>query len=198
MLLGALLVGLVGCSPGGPVAGSATAAAPTASPLVSPSVSPSLIVLPPRPREVRLDGLDPCTLLTVEQRRELELDQPPRQLDARTDLYKGVVRLCSIGSQQPRAVSLSVTLSVTAGIEVLAVPRPNVSFTLIDVQGFPALLGVPDDPSLCNVFVDVAPGQLVDIQLGDAGRKPPVPQPDLCVGAKHGADLAVASLLARK
>lgn len=110
-----------------------------------------------------MDGLDSCAVLTAEQRRELGPERPPTRLDGRTDLYRGVVRLCSTRGNEPRVVGVSVTLSVTAGIEVFTGPRPNAEITMTDIRGFPAVLAVPDAyPSFCNVIVDVAPSQVGD------------------------------------
>ena len=44
----------------------------------------------------------------------------------------------------------------------------------------------------CSVDVDVAPGQLLDVQFGDGGYRPPIPQRDLCVRARQTAEAAVA------
>jgi hypothetical protein len=46
------------------------------------------------------------------------------------------------------------------------------------------------------VIVDVAAGQLLDIQFGDGGRQPPIPQPQLCEGAQSVADAVMVTLLA--
>jgi hypothetical protein len=47
------------------------------------------------------------------------------------------------------------------------------------------------------VDVDLAPGQLIDVQFRDGGNRPPILQPDLCTRAKQTAEAAVTSLLAR-
>src|SRR5919109_3942694 len=62
------------------------------------------IQLPPRPREVRLDGVDPCSLLTAEQRAELGLDRPPVFDLGPSRLYNGEVPLCAIRGFEPRAI----------------------------------------------------------------------------------------------
>ncbi len=49
----------------------------------------------------------------------------------------------------------------------------------------------------CSVDVDIAPGQLIDVQFRDGGNRPQIPQHDLCVRAQQTAEAAVASLLAR-
>ena len=42
-----------------------------------PPPAPTGVVLPPRPREVRLEGVDPCSLLTAEQRAALGFTSEP-------------------------------------------------------------------------------------------------------------------------
>ena len=49
----------------------------------------------------------------------------------------------------------------------------------------------------CSVDVDVAPGQLIDVQFGDGGNRPPIPQAT-CVSARsETAEAVIATLLAR-
>jgi hypothetical protein len=81
-----------------------------------PRLDPSgPVELPPRPREVRLNGVDPCSLLTEQQRAELGLDARP------------------VFSQAPVGLT-----------------------------------------EYCSVVVEVAAGQLLDVQFRDGGRRPPI------------------------
>ena len=75
---------LAGCTT---VAGQPGPADPTAS-------------APTRPREVRIDGVDPCSLLTEEQRVELGLDGRPRFDDSPLCSYPGDVPMCVFGGLQ--------------------------------------------------------------------------------------------------
>ena len=45
------------------------------------------------------------------------------------------------------------------------------------------------------MVIDVAPGQLVEVQAMDGGRKPPIPQEQLCRDAEEGANAAMTTLL---
>jgi hypothetical protein len=66
------------------------------------------------------------------------------------------------------------------------------------VDEFPAVVAVPTRfTNYCSVEVDVAAGQLMDVQLSDAGGSPPVPQDELCNRAEHAAAELINSLLAR-
>lgn len=181
----ALVVLLGGCA--APVAG-----VPSPVPSAAPSTE-----LPPRPREVPVDGVDPCTLLTEEDRAALGLDQYPVLDVARSGLYNGgVTQLCSIRGFRPRVIRMAVELSVTGGIELFLRPGVRSEITPIQVAGFPAVRARPttfDD--FCDVVVDVAPGQVVQADVANGGGSPPIPQPELCREAERLAGLVMANLL---
>lgn len=196
VLLPVLVGVVVGCAqpvPGTPAPVPPSAAGPATS--AAPEVR-----LPPRPRDVPLDGLDPCTLLTADQRAELGLDQPPVLDVGPSTLYNGgVTQLCSIGGFEPRVIAVSIQLSVTGGIELFLRPGVRSQITPIDVQGFPAVVAVPASlRDFCTVVVDVAPGQAVDIQVATGGGQPPIPQPELCTVAQRLAATVMDNLLARR
>lgn len=178
------------------LAGCATPVPGTPSPV--PATAPPAVDLPPRPREVRLDGLDPCTLLTESDRRALGLDQRPVLDVAPSALYGGVTQLCSIGGFEPRAISVGVELSVTGGIELFFRPGVRSEIRPTRITDFPAIVAVPVIDRFCTVVVDVAPGQVVDVSASDGGRVPPIPQEDLCVDAERVAALAMTNLLLQR
>ena len=116
LVLGSVLVGLTaGCA--APVPGTPSPD-PAATAVPSTSAGP-VIDLPPRPREIRVDDLDPCTLLTAEQRLELELDRKPLLDVAPSGFYGGVTQLCSIIRLDRPGYRIAVQLAVTAGIGLI-------------------------------------------------------------------------------
>jgi hypothetical protein len=147
---------------------------------------------------VRLDGVDPCELLTEEQRGELGLDGRPVFDSAPSDLYQGEVPACTISGSEPREVFVGVNLVTSAGIERFTRSRGLAAeLRPVQVRGFPALVVVPTRyTTYCTVVVDVAPGQLIDAQFSDGGGQPPVPQSQLCQGAETLADAVMATLAA--
>jgi Protein of unknown function (DUF3558) len=159
---------------------------------------PSGIQLPPRPRDVRIDGVDPCSLLTAEQRTGLGLDGRPVFDLGPSDLYPGAdIPACAIRGYDPHAVTVGVSLVTTAGIELFTHGELAAEVRSAKLQGFPAVLAMPTRYSdWCTVIVDVAPGQLLDIQFGDGGRQPPISQHQLCQGAEAVADAVMVTLLA--
>ena len=160
--------------------------------------APSGVLLPPRPREVRLDGVDPCSLLTPEQRAGLGLTTEPHSSKPYVELFRGNVPTCTSRGPSPEDILLVAGAVTTAGVErwtesdVAAITRPTT------VAGFPAIIAAPtrfDD--YCNVEVDVAPGQLLDVQFGGGSPLAPIPQGELCVRANRTADQMMTTLLSR-
>ncbi|MHA6627860.1 DUF3558 domain-containing protein [Pseudonocardia sichuanensis] len=166
-------------------------------PAPAPPPEQGEVELPPRPREVRLDGVDPCSLLTEEQRAELGLDGRPVFSQAPVGLYPGAdVPVCAIRGFEPRAVTVGVSLVTSAGIERFAAGELAAEIRPVTVQGFPAIVATPARfTDFCTAVVDVAPGQLLDVQVATGGRQPPIPQPQLCRDAEVVAGEVMASLL---
>src|SRR5688500_3764725 len=110
-----------------------------------------------RPRDVPIDGVDPCSLLTEEQRAELGLDGRPVLDRSPTNLYPGGnVPSCTIRGFEPRAVWVGLTLVATTGIERYTAGELLVDVHPAEVRGFPALTAVPQRfPDWCSVIVDI-------------------------------------------
>ncbi|WP_158228334.1 DUF3558 domain-containing protein [Pseudonocardia sp. MH-G8] len=177
---------------------SACAVGGSPSPPSAPEGSPGGgIELPARPREVRLDGVDPCSLLTEQQRVELGLDGRPVSTRDRVGLYEGTeVPLCTVRGFEPRAVTVGVSLVGSVGIERFTSGELATDLQQVTVQGFPAVVAVPTRfTDYCTVIVDVAAGQLLDVQYGTGGQQPPIPQMQLCRDAETVAGAAMMTLL---
>jgi uncharacterized protein DUF3558 len=155
---------------------------------------------PARPRDMPIDGVDPCSLLTEEQREELGLDGRPVFDSSPTNLYPGGdVPACVVSGFEPRAVWVGVNLVATTGIERYTSGELLVDIRPTEVHGFPALTVIPRDfTEWCSVIVDIAPGQLIDVHFADGGRKPPIPQDQLCDDAAVVADRVMDTLLASR
>lgn len=161
------------------------------------TAAPSTPPVPQRPREVRIDGVDPCTLLTEQQRKELGLDQRPAFGSAPAALYGGaVIPQCSTRGFTPRAITVGVAIVTTTGIERFTSGKLDARVQNLQVRDFPAVVAVPTRfTEYCSVIIDVAPHQLLEVQFADGGRLPPIPQEQLCRDAEHAADAAMATLL---
>ena len=160
--------------------------------------APTGVLLPPRPREVRLDGVDPCSLLSAEQWVELGFEGLPARSDPTVELFRGVVPTCTLTSFEPKSIAIGVGLVTTTGIERWQDRDLAANVTPAVVAGFPAVVARPTrSASYCSADVDVAAGQLVDVQVLDGGGQQPVPQDMLCARATQSADMLLKALLQR-
>jgi hypothetical protein len=163
----------------------------------TPSAEPPA-PLPARPREVRLDGVDPCSLLTLEQRNTLRLRSRPSPSKPYVKLFSSEVPTCTTYSSSPGAVVLGVGTVTTVGIERWHSSDLAVRLEPTTIADFPAVVAVPTrSAAYCSVEVDVAPGQLIDVQMLDGGDNPPVTQDELCQQAARAADEIMKTLLLR-
>ena len=163
----------------------------------TPSAAPPA-PLPVRPREVRLDGVDPCSLLTPEQRTDLGFKNKPSSSKPYVELFRGEVPTCTMSSSSDDPTVLGIGLVTSVGVERWVEGDLAAATTPDHVEGFPALVAKPrQSEAYCAVEVDVARGQLLDVQFLDAGHQPPVQQAELCFRARTAAEAAVETLLAR-
>lgn len=163
-----------------------------------PPATPSTPAPPPRPREVRLDGVDPCSLLTPQQRAGLGVEGTPRPAESYVELFRGNVPSCTMIGFRPAAFGLGVSTVTSVGIERWRQGDLAAQVQPTSVAGFPAVIAMPTRyTTYCSVDVDVAAGQLLDVQFSDGGGKPPISQPELCQRAQQVAESTMITLLAR-
>lgn len=160
--------------------------------------APTGVLLPPRPREVRLDGVDPCSLLTAEQRAGLGFTSEPHATKPYVELFRGEVPTCTMDSSSTNPTILGIGLVTSVGVERWREGNLAASIEPTAVSGFPAVLAQPtQSTSYCAVEVDVAAGQLLDVQLFDGGHTPPLARKELCARAERAAGEIVSTLLGR-
>lgn len=164
---------------------------PTPSP--PPTTAPGSSAPPPpsRPTEVPLTGKNPCDLLTIDQRAQLGFDREPTPgldegfADAATCSYRNTT--AKTGAR--------LALIDTEGIGVWTSDTAQVDAKRTTIHDFPALtIKTPGLEESCNVAVDVAEGQHLDVLYRDDGGEPAPPVDDLCVGAQHVAAEVVRTL----
>jgi hypothetical protein len=161
----------------------------------TPSAPPG-VLLPPRPKEVRLDGVDPCSLLSAEQRAVLGLTSTPRVSNSRVELFNGDVPTCTVRGSGPSSVVVGIGTVTTVGIERWHDAKLQAEVRPIRVADFPAVIAVPtNSTSYCGVEVDVARGQLLDVQVLDGGYSTPIAQATLCDRAEESAAAAMQTLV---
>lgn len=165
---------------------------------VTATPAPGAITLPPRPYDVPIDDIDPCTLLTPTQLQLLQLDGEP-------DSYTGSDRLlgstwsCFVSGFGDPNIGVAVVLAANTGVERYTGGELLTDVSPLTIDGFPGVLAVPRNFSdVCNVVIDIAPGQLINIDFSDGGANtPPVPQDQLCDGARRTATEVLRTLLNR-
>ncbi|MEU6131725.1 DUF3558 domain-containing protein [Saccharopolyspora sp. NPDC047091] len=146
---------------------------------------------PPRPYELSMSDVEPCGLLTAAQRGQLGFDRDPL---ADTEGGFGDAPTCSFRNTTAK-VGARLSLITTESMSVWTDDTAQVQATPVVVHGFPALvIKTPDLDLSCNVAVDVAEGQHLDVLYRDDGGQPAPPLDALCEGAQLVAENAVASL----
>lgn len=162
----------------------------TAAPPSSGASSATSEKLPPRPQEVKLDGVDACKLLTPAQMAQIQVSSTTANSSKVADvpdvpgcLYRNTARY-----------GYDVRTLTTKGISHWFGGSGNIKSAVVDVDGFGAaeitLIGVKDVD--CTIAVDVADGQQLLVRY--AWRSESEPQTQLCTKAKTAASLALETL----
>lgn len=188
ILVGVVLVVLVGCTPGeagdpNPVTSDVTTTSESPEPTASRA---------PRPKELKLDGVDPCATLTTAQRDELKIDEAlSRELDVLNNDEPAPT--CRYRSNGRSLFSYNVSLVPGEGIDYWE-GGSNLDVDAKTVAGFAAyqykLSGTSE--AYCSYAVDVAEKQQLIVQFLPIGEG--FTQDQMCQNAAKGAELALATL----
>lgn len=141
-----------------------------------------------RPRELRLDGKDPCATVPQAEWARFSIDRAIPEQD-QTFHSPG----CFFNSS---TAAMGVILVVTEGIDAWADgKRPAKPADVAPVEGFRAIsLTRPANDSSCQIAVDVAPRQYVMasvvVDLNDMDNVP-----DRCTYAHQFAEVAMKTLV---
>jgi hypothetical protein len=149
--------------------------------------------VPPRPRELRIDGLDPCKALTSTQLTSLGV-----QFYTADQAKDGRGPSCDwIHSPSEPIESYTVAMSTADGVELaLAQPQHDV----VTVAGFgavetPGVFSTGKDD--CFVHIDVAAGQALQVGYFYDGATLPMTHDLACQKARNAAELAMQTILAK-
>jgi len=160
-------------------------------PVASPTAAAS-----DRPRDIRLDAIDPCSLFTPAVRQQVGINQPLDSDKSSDPIYRGQVPSCFTRGEGGQWFTVAVDFALQDGAEMYKPENVRGTVTPKKVHGYPALVVKQSKTTdECAVIVDVASGQLVDVTYRDGGNKPPIPQEELCVRAERVADLTIGELL---
>jgi hypothetical protein len=197
-VIGVAIVVVVGIAWTGSRAPIFTANEPTGSADNTP-VAPSTVVpittttvrMAGRPRSLPLDRVSACGILTRSQRLALSLDDTPTPY---VDTEFDKARACTIRGIESGTVA-RLALVTDMGVDVWLDDTAQVDAAPVTVAGFPALVvRTPGLDDACNVEVDTADDQFLDIMFRDGGNATPIPQDTLCAGAQRVGAAAVTTL----
>lgn len=144
--------------------------------------------LPSRPRELKLDDVDPCTLISQSDYPDFHMDESGKpgtdDLGSAECLWTGT----AVGY-------FGITLRVSEGIEVWLDGSKNTQGEVTDpILEFPSVTFTLEDDNPCFVSVDVADGQQLLVQVGIDG--PSVDSvPPVCEYAHQFATSAMNTLV---
>ena len=149
--------------------------------------------LPPRPFDIRVDGIDPCTLLTREQLDQLGVSGG--ELQARGPA--GVPTACAWNRSTREDGFQSYLVGIDPAVEV---GRSHVvSFAVVTtVVDFPAILTHNECRTFemqCIVVLDVAPGQTVQVNYDYNGPRLPLTREETCGKAQQAAEMVMQNLI---
>lgn len=191
------MVGLVtGCTTS--EAGEATPGPPSESTPNSESApntsSPSSVEIPPPPREISLDDLDPCTLFTEPQRAELGVDNVRPGVSGGTTIYEGM-KDCSLEKEAAEPFY---------GIDVVAVTNVDINFWINEPTNTDAkLISIAEYPAAefktkgtegadCAVAVGVAKNQHLHVEFHPLSED--LQQDEICQRSEQAAEMAIQTL----
>lgn len=154
--------------------------------------------VPARPKELKLDSVAPCSLLTDPQRASLSIGRS-RELMNQSNNFKGA-KQCAFDVSAPGVLyDYRVTAITTEGIGPWLEGKRNVDATLISVEGFAASkhvlrgAGGTKNSGECGVSVDVAEGQQLLVSM-TATSKDKFTQDQICQMTEQAAGMAVTTL----
>jgi uncharacterized protein DUF3558 len=162
-----------------------------------PTNGAGAITLPPRPSDIPLTGVDPCTLLTPAQQTTLGVTAgrpgPPAQLvdNSPTCDFR-------FADHTPGA-EYTIAVDTVAGIQRYLDPSLADVVKPVSVNGFPAVdvtLKPPDLLQGCTTVVSVANGQMFTVNLGQPAKGTTTAQS--CARTEQVAATVLATAQTRK
>lgn len=124
------------------------------------------VEIPPRPKDLSLDGVEPCSVITDAQAsqiaQEFKFDNPPNQDTS------GEEKICMLEQGAEPFNVVVIEMVTDRGIEYWLSGQGNVDAWPVTIAGFPAvdykLAGVEDEECVTSVGVD--DGQQLTVELG--------------------------------
>jgi hypothetical protein len=186
---------LAGCTtqqPGQASAATGTTTTKASPPYQAPTNNVASIKLPPRPKDIPVDGVDPCSLLTAQQQHDFGLGRPfkglPNELMHNSPTCNFAFHDINLSGDE-----YSIEVDTRDGIQSWLNPYLIDTFTAVTIDGFPALDVVVqgNSPLSCATEVSVANGQMIGVDYGSYNHES---ASAMCVKAEKFATAVIATL----
>lgn len=149
--------------------------------------------IPPPPRELSLDGLDPCTLFTEPQRAQLNVDDV-RQGTGSGNIYEGM-KECALDREKSEPFYGYSVMAVTNVDVSFWINKPhNADVELISIAGYPAarFKTKGTEGADCAIALGVAKNQHLHVEFHPLSED--LQQDQLCQRSEQAAEMAIQTL----
>lgn len=154
------------------------------------------MAIPPRPKDLRLDGVEPCDLLTAPQLTQVKVDRT-RKGTSSSEHFKGM-KECSLDESTAPFDHYALMAATNEGIAPWLTGKRNVEAKLSSVAGYAAATywfrgANGHNADSCSTSVDTADGQQLSVDADNDGKHSYTLE-QLCQRAEQVAGFAVQTL----
>ncbi|GAA3022095.1 Protein of unknown function (DUF3558) [Actinokineospora globicatena] len=150
--------------------------------------------LPKRPRDLKLDSVDPCKLLVPAQQAELKVGRV-RPYSSTSETYRGA-KGCAFEVKGGQFYDYDALLVTTEGADAWLKEKRNVEMTPGAVADYGAityrLKGEGPNSAPCTTTIDVADGQQLQVTTSTMGKD--FTQDQVCEMSEKAASLVLTTL----
>jgi hypothetical protein len=165
----------------------------------SGSASTPSVSLPPRPKTLNAANVDPCTLLTADQKAQLKIKSAgPGPGNPQT----GATTSCSYQVSDPVGYTISVQIDPKRGVDYYLTYTGTWQERQLTLSNYPALQWIYKGEDWngatgtdCETLVSIADGQALSVGVLPSGTSLTMTQ--MCDVSKQTASLALATLQAK-
>ncbi|WP_173124951.1 DUF3558 domain-containing protein [Kibdelosporangium persicum] len=152
------------------------------------------VAVPPRPRDISLDGVDPCKLFSPAQLQQIKVSRQKNDVQTE-EVFKGAPVCAMDGADGQAYFDYEAWLVTTEGIDPWLSGKRNVDAKLVSIDGFPAAsIKVRGTTSFtCQTAVGVADNQQLMVQFRPTTRGA-FTQEQMCQKSEQAATLAMQTL----
>jgi len=177
--------------------GSPTPTPSESGPPTTGSSGTPTVPVPDRPKDLPVNGLEACSLLTEGQRQELTVSRTRDTVNG-SEHYNGASECVLEVNKAGTSYSYRLLLATNEDVSEWLTGTRNVEATLVSVVGYPAvryyLRGSTDEQSSgCSTSVGVASGQEV-VASHREGTDALFTRDEMCAMSQRVAELAVTTL----